>query len=183
MRPRSITNHVLGIGCIAASLTAIFLWIPSDTSTGLVETVRRQVSVGDALAPTVAAGFVLAGGALVHHRDGTASAKTRVTPGNLRFLVVLLSILAVSHAVMRWAGPAAAGLVTEEGYRALRNTIPWKHIGFFLGGSLLVTGLISSVEGRVTVRSILIGALATLAMIAVYDLPFEDLLLPPNGDV
>jgi len=183
MRPESVTNHVLGIGCIAASLTAIFLWIPSDTSTGLVETVRRQVSVGDALAPTVAAGFVLAGGALVLPRNRTASTKTRITSGNVRFLMVLLSILAVSHAAMRWAGPAAASLAAEEGYRALRNTIPWKHIGFLLGGSLLVTGLISSSEGRVTIRSALIGALATLAMIAVYDLPFEDLLLPPNGDV
>ncbi len=183
MRPQSKANVVLGAGCIAASLAVILLWIPSDTSTGLIETVRRQVSIGDALAPTVAGAFVLAGGALVVMRHRASSTDQWITFGNLKFLLALLSMLAVSLAAMRWAGPVAASLAAEDGYRTLRNTVPWKHIGFFLGGSLLVAGLISMVEGRLSLRSALIGPLAALAMIAVYDLPFEDLILPPNGDV
>ena len=183
MRPQSMANIALGVGCIVTSLAAIFLWIPPDTTTGLIESVRRQVSIGDALAPTVASAFVLAGGVLVILRNHTSSTDDRVTFANLRFLLALLLVLSVSLALMRWAGPIAASLVSDEGYRTLRNTTPWKHIGFFLGGSALVAGLMSIVEGRLTFRTALIGTLAALAMIAVYDLPFEDLLLPPNGDV
>lgn len=183
MRPQPKTDIVLGAGCIAASLAAIFLWIPPDTSSGLIETVRRQVSVGDALAPTAASAFVLAGGALLILRDSPTRADQRITLANLKYLLALLFMLATGFALMRWAGPIIAGIALEDGYRPQRNTVPWKYIGFFLGGSALVTSLISFVEGRVTLRSAVIGILSTLSMIAVYDLPFEDLLLPPNGDV
>ena len=47
----------------------------------------------------------------------------------------------------------------------------------------LVAGLIALIEGRLRPRTLLIGALAALALIVLYDLPFEDLQLPPNGDV
>jgi hypothetical protein len=30
---------------------------------------------------------------------------------------------------------------------------------------------------------VLVGALVVLALVAIFDLPFDDLLLPPNGDV
>ncbi len=183
MRPQLTTDIVLGAGCIVVSIAAIFLWIPIDTSTGLIETVRRQVSIGDALAPTTAFGFVLAGGTLLVLRGHRSAADRRITIGNLRFLFALLSMLAASLALMRWAGPVVASVTAEDGYRILRDTAPWKQIGFFLGGSVLVAGLISLVEGRITSRSVMIGTLAALAMILIYDLPFEDLLLPPNGDV
>jgi len=83
-----------------------------------------------------------------------------------------------------WLGPAAVWALTEDGaYRNLRDTAPWKYVGYVAGGTLLVAGLMALVEGNVTWRGVMIGLLATLALIAVYDLPFEDLLLPPNGDV
>ncbi len=83
---------------------------------------------------------------------------------------------------MRFAGPLAAAF-TESGYRPLRDTIPWKYIGFIAGGTCLVAGLKALVEGRVTMRGVVIGLAACLVLIALYDLPFDDLLLPPNGDV
>ena len=40
---------------------------------------------------------------------------------------------------------------------------------------VLIATLISAVQGRVTGRAVLIAALATVALIVLYDLPFDDL--------
>ena len=97
---------------------------------------------------------------------------------------LLLVCLLASFANMRWAGPMAVALFADgSGYRALRDTAPWKLIGFITGGTFLVVSLMTLVDGRPTWRGVLIGLAAVLAMIAIYDLPFDDLLLPPNGDV
>jgi len=39
------------------------------------------------------------------------------------------------------------------------------------------------VEGRLSVVSVGVAILATIILIIIYDFPFDDLLLPPNGDV
>ena len=175
-------NMILGIVCITAALLTALVWVPMDTTTGMIEKVRRQVTVGDALAPTIAAGFILLGGLIVAFLDRAETASGLIAR-NLRFLVLLLGILAVAFAIMRWLGPAVAWALTEDGYRNLRDTAPWKYIGFLIGGAGLIAGLITLVEGRLTLRAIAIGLAAALALILVYDLPFDDLLLPPNGDV
>lgn len=182
--PRFFTpSHLLGIVCIAAALLALFVWIPLDIETGLVEKVRRQVQIGDSLLPTLACGFVFVGGLLLlisPAHDGS----NRLSRDNLQFLLTLLLLLAFAILVMRWLGPVLVWVLTEDStYRILRDTAPWKHLGFVAGGTLLVAGIMALVEGRLTFRGVLIGLLATLSLIAVYDLPFEDLLLPPNGDV
>lgn len=176
------SNRILGLVCIAAALLALTVWIPLDIETGLIEKVRRQTSIGDSLLPTLACGFVLIGG-LFLLLPGNGWAQT-LTGDNLRYLLLLIVILTVAFAAMRWLGPALVWAFTEEGvYRNLRDTPPWKYVGYVVGGTLLVSGLMVMVEGRVTLRSVIIGLIATLALIAVYDLPFDDLLLPPNGDV
>lgn len=182
MDPRKRANVVLGLAVLSAALIIAFVWVPMDTASGMIERVRRQVNIGDALAPTLAAGFLGLGGVLValFERPETAA---KITRHNIRYLFVFLAILIVGFLIMRWLGPALGGLLTEEGYRPLRDTTPWKHLGFVFGGTFVVAGLIAFIEGRVTLRGVLIGFGATLALIAVYDLPFDDLLLPPNGDV
>lgn len=183
----SRTNLYLGTFCIVAALLLVLVWVPQDTGTGLLEKVRRQVTIGDALAPTLAAAVILIGGVLVFFQklepypDG-------VTFGNLRFLGLLLATLALSFALMRWSGPVAVAtaniLLSEDmNYRALRDTAPWKYIGFVLGGGFLVTALISAVEGRVSYRAVMFAMITVWSLIAIFDLPFSDLLLPPNGDV
>ena len=177
-------NLVLGAICIAFALVVALIWVPLDADTGLIEKVRRRLSIGDGLAPTVAAGFVLIGGLFLVLKDSAAPIEHRLTLGNLRYIAFLLIILAVSFAIMRWTGPLVAAISgVEGGYRPLRDTAGWKHIGYFLGASVLVSGLIALVEGKASLRAALIGAGAALAMILIYDLPFDDLLLPPNGDV
>ena len=64
----------------------------------------------------------------------------------------------------------------------MRDTVPWKYAGFFLGGSLLTAGLIIYCERRVAIRSVLVAFIIVSILIAILDLPFDDLLLPPNGD-
>ena len=70
-----------------------------------------------------------------------------------------------------------------EEYRILRDTVPWKYTGFVIGGILLVFSLICFVEERLSWRALLISIGAVVGIILLYDLPFDDVLLPPNGDV
>jgi len=182
-KPRNRADLALATLAIISALVAIFLWIPADSASGLIETVRRQTRVGDALGPTVAASFIVLGGVLTLARPGRSTAC--LIGRNLVFLAILLSLFAVCIALMRWGGPMAVSVFAAEGteYRVLRDTAPWKYIGFIAGGGLLVFAMIARGDRRLYWRAALIAILACLALIAVYDLPFDDLLLPPNGDV
>lgn len=182
MRYLDSPDRRLGLVCIALALIALVLWVPFDVETGLIEKVRRRVAIGDSLLPTVALGFVILGGllALIVPRSDAP----RITRHNLAFAAELLLCFVVAFALMRWAGPLAVDVFGQEAnYRALRDTAPWKYIGFVSGGTILVAGLMALGEGRIALRGFVIGLIASLVLIALYDLPFDDLLLPPNGDV
>lgn len=181
--PQSRPDRILALCAIIGAVLAIAVWIPLDTASGLVETVRRQVRVGDALGPTVAAACILGGGVLLLVRGGAGTPP--IAPRNMAFLALLLGLFAVSIGLMRWTGPAAVALLggEVETYRNLRDTAPWKYLGFLAGGGVMVFAMIARAERRVSWRAALIAALACLALVALYDLPFDDLLLPPNGDV
>ena len=90
---------------------------------------------------------------------------------------------ALGLGLMRWTGPLAAWLLDAGEYRLLRDTVPWKYMGFVTGGTVIVGGLVALMEARASLRAALIGLAAAAALAAAYDLPFGDLLLPPNGDV
>lgn len=175
------TNLYLSIGCIGFALLLALVWAPMDSGSGLIHKVRRQVSIGDALAPTLAAAIIGLGGVMVFFQRN-AKNQFGLTRANLLFMLRFLLILAIGFALMRWSGPLIASMFDAD-YRVLRDTAPWKYIGFFVGGSLIITALIASTEGRLSLRAICIAVAATMTLIALYDLPFDDLLLPPNGDV
>ncbi|MCP4315029.1 MAG: hypothetical protein GY789_03100 [Hyphomicrobiales bacterium] len=188
MSNESRSNLILGVSFILFSLLLIFVWIPLDTDSGILEKVRRQVIIGDALAPTLAGVFLLIGGFILVVFERNAPDQSEIDLVNLGFVAMVVLLLAVSFLVMRYTGPALVALAnltreTPLEYRLLRDTAPWKYSGFFIGGTLMIAGLIGLIEGKVTFRTIVIGIVAVLAMIAIYDLPFDDLLLPPNGDV
>lgn len=184
MPPISRSNMYLGIICIAFAALVVFVWIPLDVETGLIEKVRRQTNIGDALAPTVAAFFVGLGGVLLLLFERNDASQPRLFSINLKFISIQIGILVFGFLIMLNAGPLAVYLLQEGGeYRLLRDSAPWKYVGYFLGGAFIVSGLISHVEGRFSVRNSLIGICVVVVLIVIYDLPFEDLLLPPNGDV
>ena len=176
------SDFLIGLGVLMAGCLILFVWIPLDVETGLIEKVRSQVTIGDALAPSLASSVLIVGGLLLIVQSFRTLGGTDLSWNSLIFLVLLLALLGLSMAVMRWAGPFAAYLLNAD-YRSLRDTVPWKYIGYFLGGIIMIFGFISLMERRLRWRTLIISILAVLFLIIVYDLPFENLLLPPNGDV
>lgn len=174
-------NTILGLIAIVFAVVVFFIWVPLDTSTGIVEIKRRKFVVGDGLAPSVAAFFLFVPGVMLvfgPKPDDTP----RLSLNDLRFIAAMLAIIGFGLIVMRFAGPLVADLAQVE-YRPLRDTAPWKYIGFGLGGAGIIAGIISFIEGRIRRRAILVAVGAVLLMILMFDVPFDDLLLPPNGDV
>lgn len=188
MSVRSRSNLLVGLAAAAVALASIFVWIPLDTDSGLVEKMRGRVVIGDALAPTVACGFLLLGGLLLIIFERDASHQPVIARAQILFFGRMMGVIVLGILVMRYTGPAIAELVNlfraePVEYRLLRATPGWKHVGFALGGFITVSGMIAIVERKLTLRAALTALMAVLVIIAVFDLPFEDLLLPPNGDV
>ncbi len=188
MKTTARTNLWIGLIFVALSCVAAFVWIPLDTQTGLIEKVRGRQIIGDALAPTIAAGFLLLGGLLLVLAERDSPNQPTLTSQHLSFITRIFAIIIIGMLIMRYTGPAISEIINlfrDEpiAYRMLRATPGWRHVGFVAGGIVIVAGLISTVEGRITRRAFLTALAAVIAIIAVFDLPFEDLLLPPNGDV
>ena len=173
--------------CLVFALGVALVWVPLDSASGMIVKVRRQVNIGDALAPTLAA-CVIGLGALLMLLERERGQTPAVTRKNLTFVMRLGLVLFVGFFIMRWGGEAAVWIARQFGnadlsYRSLRDTAPWKYIGFFFGGTFIITTFIAFSQDRLTSGAVLLGVLATVALILCYDLPFDDLLLPPNGDV
>ena len=170
------------------AIVVLGVWIPNDVETGLLEKMRRHWVIGDSLAPTLAVGFVLVGALLILLFEKRDEPQFTMAAAQFVFFFKLVIVILVALSVMRHLGPilintyaALSGLDLE--YRLLRDVIGIKHIGFLIGGMIMVGGMIGVVEGRLSRRALMIGLIWSLVLILVYDLPFEDLLLPPNGDV
>ncbi|CUH76227.1 hypothetical protein TRM7557_00777 [Tritonibacter multivorans] len=174
-------STALGLGCIAFALILAFIWIPLDVETWLVERKRGRYIVGDSLAPTLAAAFILLAGVMLWFER--RSRDPRPTRQNLTFIGAISFFGLVGILLMRWSGPVVTSVFGAEEYRLLRDTAPWKYIGFVLGGSTMVFCIVSFVEQRVSWRAFWVALAAVVGIIALYDLPFDDVLLPPNGDV
>ncbi len=182
------THLILGLIIAVAAIALVAIWIPADTASGLIERVRRQTIIGDALAPTVAGGFLILGGLMLALFERAAPSQPRPDRTALVFIGKVALILALGFLAMRYLGPLAVWIAnTATGdtaeYRLLRNTAPWKYLGFAIGGTWIVAGLIALVERRLHPRSVVVAICAVIVLIAIFDLPFDDLLLPPNGDV
>jgi len=186
-------NIGLGLFFIVASLLTLIFWIPNDIESGVLIEERRSIDVGDALAPTAAAIAILMTSlaivlSSVFAGSGATSAEpdVGVSRGNAKSIFAIALVLAVSLTVMVWAGPLTVKLLQAAGfeiknYRLLTSTIPYKYIGFALGGFILVFGLITWIAGRPSLRAALTAIAAVVVLIVVYDVPFDTLLLPPNG--
>ncbi|MDE0524389.1 MAG: hypothetical protein OXH79_20790 [Boseongicola sp.] len=175
-------DTVLAVVLLAFAAVLLLLWLPADTDTGLYEIKRGKYTIGDALAPAFAGTVMAIAGLLLLFGPGARDAP-RLDTNHVRFLSAMIAIVLAGMVLMRWAGPAATFLFADDDYRLLRDTVPWKYLGFASGGFVIVAGTSSVVEGRFSRNAALAGIVAVLLIIALYDLPFDDLLLPPNGDV
>ncbi|MGB0505937.1 MAG: hypothetical protein ACPGGK_07040 [Pikeienuella sp.] len=183
MSHRFNQDVILGLVAFALGIAIILFWAPLGSDSGIAEKIRGRWSIGDALAPTVAGvSILLAGLWLAISGAVSASAKPGLNAANTRYLLGLFAILLISLTIMRYAGPALVAITGGE-YRLLRDTVPFKYIGFVLGGGGMIFALMSLIEGAITAKRLALGMAIALGLALAYDLPFEDLLLPPNGDV
>ncbi|MEL6103092.1 MAG: hypothetical protein AAFV87_06270 [Pseudomonadota bacterium] len=171
----------LGLLACFLALLLIFVWIPLDTETGLIERVRRQVTLGDSLGPTVAAGILLLGGLLTVLRPDAGGRRLHVQ--NWRWIAMIIAVVGGALVLMRFVGPWLVELFGTTPYRDLRATPPWSYAGFMLGGTYAIATLVALARGRLTVSAVILGLVTSVAIALFYDLPFDDLQLPPNGDV
>jgi len=181
----------LGAAALVAAfaLATLVFWIPADIESGVVETFRRRVIIGDALAPTVAAIGILAVAGLfgVTELLRPRRADAPFDRQSLIFIVRVAAALALALALMVYTGPLTVDAINAAGgeigsYRQLRDTFPYKYLGYLIGGTVMVGGIIAVVEQRLTRGAAAAALLATLVLILLYDVPFDDILLPPNGD-
>ena len=181
----------LGIAALVAAfaLATLGVWIPADVESGAVETFRRRTVIGDAMAPTaVAIGMAVAAALLALSgflRPGREAAP--LDRQSCLFAIRLAAAIAAGLVLMSHTGPLVVDAVNALGgaigsYRELRDTVPYKYLGYLLGGTVMVGGAIAVVEQRLTRGAVLAGVIASVLLTALYDLPFDDLLLPPNGD-
>lgn len=179
MKPRLSADTWLALFFLAAAAFLLFVWIPMDTGTGLVEKVRRKLVIGDALAPTFAASVIAIGAGLILLHPAKNYGISRQ---NMMWIAALACLFFVSLVLMRYAGPIAMSWI-DGGYRPLRTTAPLNYIGFLVGGTMMVGGLTGLTVRRLSFRDFAIGFVTSLVIALLYDLPFDDLMLPPNGDV
>jgi len=185
------TELWLAVTFFVFGLLAFFVWAPFDSETPAIYEFRRQVYIGDAMLPLVAAaGMTLCAGihlVLMFLRRPGPVDQSPFDALTVVFFAKLAAVIALSLVLLYWAGPVAVALFAQTGdetvsYRQMRASLPWKYIGFVLGGVALVGGIISLIEGRLSRRGVLAGLLAVTVLIVVFDLPFDTILLPPNGD-
>ena len=180
--PKMTQDRVLGLVALALGLFIALYWAGADSETGLVERVRGRNNIGDALAPTVAAVLLAVAGLWLVLAPGPRADVT-LGPASWAFLAALAAVLCGALLLMRWGGPALVEALSGADYRPLRDTFPWKYAGFILGGTTMIAGLIWLVERRWRWSRLALALAVSVALALFYDLPFEDLLLPPNGDV
>lgn len=188
MQRASASNTVIAVVVGLLAVLVVFVWIPADTATGIVEKVRGRTAIGDALAPTVAGAFLLLGSVLILIFERRAPDQPVLSLAQMGFLLRCVGVIVAGVLVMRWTGPLLAELFNlfraePISYRLLRASPGWQQVGFATGGVVMVSGLIAIVEHGFSRRGLLTALGAVALLIAVFDLPFQDLLLPPNGDV
>lgn len=181
----------LGIAAAIAAfaLLTLSIWIPADVESGVVETFRRRTVIGDAMAPTVVAVGMIGAATLLAVSEIIRSRESATSLDRLSlvFVVRFSAVIAIALALMTYTGPLAVDAINALGggigsYRELRDTVPYKYLGYLIGGTAMVGAAIAVVEQRLTRGAAVAGALAAIALAILYDVPFDDLLLPPNGD-
>ena len=178
-------DRLIGIFISVMCLLCIFVWIPADSETGLVETVRRRLIIGDALAPTVASllGLVCAAFLMIKPEN-----QPELSRKALVSLFIYIACFSVTLAVMRYFGPAMIDSLhslnlLSFSYRPLRATFPVSYISFVTAGGIMIFSLSVYIDRRYSWARLGVCFALAFFIALLFDVPFEDILLPPNGDV
>jgi len=185
-------NIGFGVVVLIAAILSLLVWFPNDIKGGFIELNQvGKPEPGDAFFPIILASMlvVLSCGQLVSVIFGPHSqhASGRLTFHNLKFLITLYAIIAAGLLVMFWLGPLvvnvlrAAGVV-DNTYRQLADTVPYKYLGFVVGGFIISFGLIIRAEGMVRTRAALTVIVVIAVLIFILDILLHNIQLPPNAD-
>ena len=103
------------------------------------------------------------------------------------FLFKLTFIIFIALLLMLYSGPLLvefANLMNGENnsYRLLKGSLPYKYIGYILGGFIMIFSSIGLVENKFSANGAWLSVIAVAVLTFIYDVPFDNLLLPPNGD-
>ena len=181
------SDRLLGALLLFLALASLIFWFPADIDTGLVENVRRRNVIGDSLAPTLAMILIgLSALSLIRQSSGDeiVSSHGKWHRHFVFFIIVLICILLL----MRYTGPIVIPIVNSFGdgdltYRNLRNIRPLKYLGYVAGGTLLLCSFSHFMDKSLTRKRAFLFFGISITIALFFDLPFEDILLPPNGDV
>ena len=181
-------EQMIGILSILFCLLLLFVWIPFDIDSGIAAKVRGRSKIGDAMAPTIAAVILGVGGLSLLFSSKENENSERIEWSNIVFILGISALILTTCFIMAVFGPLIVSLsqqfITDlPDYRSLRSSIPWKYLGLLAGGSFMLVLFFVITGYGSWQRRIIVAFLATLALAMAYDLPFDDLLLPPNGDV
>ncbi len=185
-------NIGFGAVALAIALLSLLVWFPNDINGGFI--VINQIGKpepGDAFFPTILAGMllVLSAGqllsAVLSRKPQTPSGK--LTPDNLKFLFVFYAIVIIGLITMYWLGPLVVdGLraigVIDHTYRQLVDTVPYKYLGYVVGGFIMTLGLIVRAEGVIRPRAVLTVVIVIASLIFILDILLHNIQLPPNAD-
>ena len=180
-------NRLLGALFLLLALAGLVFWIPADIDTGLVENVRRRNVIGDSLAPSFAMILIGISALSLIRRSGDDAVFTNQGKWHRPFLFFTIVFICVLL-LMRYTGPLIIAIVnsfaeSDLTYRNLRNIRPLKYVGYVAGGTLLLCSFSHFMDKSLNRKRALLFFGISIAIALFFDLPFEDILLPPNGDV
>ncbi len=184
-----------GVVTLAASLVALFFWFPHDIKGGFVEiNLAGRLEPGDAFFPVLLTTTMvilsvvqLLSVALTRTQQEPDTTIGKLTPANLRFLLLFYSVVLAGLAVMYWLGPLTTALlrglgIIDQSYRELLDTAPYKYLGYVGGGFVMTAGLITWAEGKVRPRAILTVVIVLFLSLLIFGILLKNIQLPPNAD-
>lgn len=175
-----------GLAVLGFGLLALFVWFPNDIRGGFIErSPAGKPEPGDTFFPVLLIGGMMVLGAVQVVRALLIPSKASETldAGNLKFLAVFLLIFGIGIVLMRWTGPILVWAFDVGSYRNLSDTIPWKYLGYIVGGLWMGLCTISWIERRVQVKSLLIVCAMLVVLILIFDIALGTVRLPPNADL
>jgi hypothetical protein len=187
----AIDRWTVGVAAffIIFGLLTLGVWIPNDIESGMIVKFRREILIGDALAPVgVTVGILVSAVALLATAILRPETSTKVPDRQSAiFIGRMLAVIILALVLMAYTGPLVVEMINAAGhdigtYRQLRDTVPYKYLGYLLGGFVLVFGVIRVIENKFTLSAAWVAVGAVIFLTFVYDVPFDNLLLPPNGD-
>ncbi len=177
-----------GLALALMGLILQFYLIDAFSNGEGVEFKRGRAFIGDAYFPRLIAialilfGLCLAASSLRRRQDALRPSGL-FAPASFLALGLLGLALGAAWVVTYLIVPTIVEVLISTDPRALYLQTPWRQLPFVLGAFFVPLILISAAERKVRIRTLIISLLFPAILGAIYTVPFDDLFLPPVGDL